>query len=555
MVTSATDVYRAFFPAWFRGIWGERWIAAVGSIFDPLKGLAKEAVKTGFVLDCGADALPYHGRARSLPRADGETDDAYRVRLSKAWSTWQWAGTDYGIMLAFEAMGWTITHLDDIEAGGYWPALWPTNEAGDQGNVWVVSWNDWGAATPIPAYTNSSADIWLMLDYHSHVTDLRRTGWIYGGQFTGSPGTTSAMLAEVRVGLAQTRTPGADAPTARSQAAMTTYGGDADRLVMFGGQTSVGVKLGDTWIWWEHADCWTQANPSMPPSARFGHCMAEFGGAAYMFGGTTGAGVDSFVWKFEDGEWSRLAALDARTGAAMAELDGKLYVFGGVDGGGSYTPEGWSSPDGATWSTSADYPEQISGLSIVNMGDYLLGFGGYDGVATYSNRLYRFTDATGWEELDNGLGTAPPGRHLHGAARISETELLIWGGLSSGGAHYDVWRWDGFAWHSETDLPATWFGGAYCGSAFKRTQWRWDDGTAWDDGSTWSTSMTAAQVKTMRTSIAKWKDSARTFVSIIVKVDAGHWGGIWGGDDAPFFNWGMGSWGMTDTVVIPVIGA
>ena len=553
MATSATDLYRALFPTWFTsGKWGGRWATAVGSIFDPLKDLAKEAVKAGFVLHCGDDALSYHGRARSLPRSDGESDDAYRLRLSLAWSTWQWAGTDYGIMLSFEAMGWLITHLEDLEAGGYWPALWPTNSAGEQGNVWVVSWNDWGAATP-PGYTMASSDFWVMLDYHSHVSELRWTGWILGGLVGPPPGSSTPTIAEVRVGVALARTPGPDVPATRQQAAMCTYGGDADRLVMFGGQTNAGVKLDDTWIWWEQADCWTQCNPTSVPDARFGHCMCEFKGAVWMFGGTKAIGVTEEVWRFVDGEWSYDAdAGIERTGAAMAVLGSKMYVFAGSDGANADNA-GRESSDGYSWSSSEDYPEPVVGLSLVSMGDHLLGFGGYNGVATYSSNLYKFTEAGGWEILDGGSG--PTGRYLHGAARISGTEMLVWGGLSSGGSHNDVWRWDGYAWHRESDLPTEWFGGAYCGSSFKRTQWRWDDGTEWDDGSTWSTTLTEAQVNAIRTSIKKWKDSARTCVALIVKVDAGHWGGIWGGDSAAFFDWDEGSWGMTDTVTIPVIGA
>lgn len=512
---------------------------AIGEEKDELVDRLAWSIGLRFPSHAPSDALQSISADRKIDRCAGESDAAFRVRLLRAWETWLWSGTAYGILQAFEALGWAITHLDP----GGWPALWPTNEAGEHGHVWSVKSNAWDGSPP-PGGTETWSDFWIMLDLHGHETTLRWTGWAIGGKVGASPGTTSAIFAEVRSAGTLVREGGPDTPTARSQSAACTW---RDCIVLFGGVDGSSTLLSDTYIWWEHADCWTKANPAASPSARYGHCMAEFNGEVYLFGGTEASGVSADVYKFDGGEWSLHSALESRTGSAMAVLGELLYMWGGL-GGNAY---GYVF-DGSGWdSTAADYPEVVSGLSLISMGDHLLGFGGYDGVSDYTNALYMF-DGTHWSVLDNGSGTAPTGRHLHGAARISDTEMIVWGGLSAGGAHYDVWRWDG-AWHRETDLPTPWFAGAQLGTAFKSTCPRWDDGWAWDDGTTWSTSLRENDIEAIRASIEKWKGAHGTCVELVVQIDAGGWSGIWG---ESFWNWDDGSvWGAAETVRIPVAGA
>lgn len=88
-------------PGWLQGYAGKGYLAARGSRKDAFVQGCREAVKARFPGVCPSDALPYHGRDRLLDQGPGETEASYRARLLAAWETWAWAGTAYGVLLAF----------------------------------------------------------------------------------------------------------------------------------------------------------------------------------------------------------------------------------------------------------------------------------------------------------------------------------------------------------------------------------------------------------------------------------------------------------------------
>lgn len=149
-----TEVLKARTPPWLHGVWGKRWTTALGAQFDLLTAWAKDGVKARMVGLCPTDALEYHGSARGIEQASGESDADYRARLLGAWGTWLYSGTDYGIYNAFEVIGWTI---EPLNADGTVPTL-PGSS-----HVWIRAAGDWLTADP-----TDWARFWVILDLFAH---------------------------------------------------------------------------------------------------------------------------------------------------------------------------------------------------------------------------------------------------------------------------------------------------------------------------------------------------------------------------------------------------
>ncbi len=105
-------------PPPFQGPWGLKYFGAVGGQMDAIIARFRAATFARLPdADIGAtDALNAIGRARKLPRGDGETDPAYADRLLGAWDLWGGdnaplvgvgggAGSHLGLLNAIKAAG------------------------------------------------------------------------------------------------------------------------------------------------------------------------------------------------------------------------------------------------------------------------------------------------------------------------------------------------------------------------------------------------------------------------------------------------------------------
>ena len=112
-------------------------------------------------------------------------------------------------------------------------------------------------------------------------------------------------------------------PPARSFASMAARG---DTLVLFGGASSSGKALGDTWVW--DGTSWTESHGS-GPSARSSSVMGEYGGADVLFGGVRPPrrGTDRAgeflgdTWTWDGASWTEVTAATGpgpRADAAMS---------------------------------------------------------------------------------------------------------------------------------------------------------------------------------------------------------------------------------------------
>jgi hypothetical protein len=96
-------------PGWLRDPWGAALLKARGAQKDWLADALKQGVKARMPGAAPLDALPLIGRERGITRGRTETVDSYRARLRGAWEAWRWAGTPYGMLLAFYWAGYRPT--------------------------------------------------------------------------------------------------------------------------------------------------------------------------------------------------------------------------------------------------------------------------------------------------------------------------------------------------------------------------------------------------------------------------------------------------------------
>lgn len=137
-------------------------------------------------------------------------------------------------------------------------------------------------------------------------------------------------------------------PTARAYFGMATVSGD-DKVVLFGGSDGSTV-LGDTWVFDLGDGQWTHRSPMNNPPARDGCSMATIYGMdqVILYGGATSTGAklsDTWVYDISDDQWYDKSAATRppkRDFAAMTSLYGTGYslLYGGYDA--TYKSDTWT---------------------------------------------------------------------------------------------------------------------------------------------------------------------------------------------------------------------
>jgi hypothetical protein len=243
-------------------------------------------------------------------------------------------------------------------------------------------------------------------------------------------------------------------PTGRGRGGFA-YDSDRGVIVLFGGVDRAGSNMfGDTWEW-NGAD-WSQ--PSLltsPPVARAGagfaydpvhHVMVLFGGenSSWVALGDT--------WTYNGSSWTQVATTgpSARVGVAMAwdATAQKIVLFGGV--GSAELNDTWEW-NGTSWTqrTTTGAPSGRNRMGGIfdagHNGGQLLVFGGETGVWTGLLAETWALRGAAWTQLAGG----PPARVLTGFAYDSSRAIgILFGGWVNVSPTYygDTWRWDGSAW-------------------------------------------------------------------------------------------------------------
>jgi Galactose oxidase, central domain len=190
---------------------------------------------------------------------------------------------------------------------------------------------------------------------------------LFGGRSVSTSASGPAAFAEddtwIFDGTRWTKAdPRTGSPPARWGATAFGFNG---KVVLFGGFAGDLTPLGDTWIWDDQAQTWTQVpTGATGPSARALAAAAPYGTAAgpdvLLFGGTDGPNDLDDTWTWNGTSWSQVMVPGpgARSSAAMGTLGETVFLFGGLRAG---VPLGdfWSW-NGSAWQ---DLP-QVSGASF-----------------------------------------------------------------------------------------------------------------------------------------------------------------------------------------------
>jgi hypothetical protein len=244
-------------------------------------------------------------------------------------------------------------------------------------------------------------------------------------------------------------------PSARTFAA-TTYDSSRDRVVLFGGSTSV-ANLADTWEW--DGSTWTQQAPATSPPALAGAAMAYDAalGRSVLFGGSSPTGNSSDTWQWDGSAWTKLNAATTPPPMVWASMvydsaRTRLVLFGAYNSFGLWLSETWEF-NGSTWTQlhSANSPSTRTGaaMSFDSSRNRTVLFGGRD-----NNSGVRSAETWEWDGTNWTLRApvvSPYQRFWHSMAfdPVRNRTILF------GGDHFqpyelgetnDTWEWDGSQW-------------------------------------------------------------------------------------------------------------
>lgn len=124
---SFADFLSSRLPRWLKGPWGLKFIAVTGGLVDTINTGALQAGEQHFPQSAAADAVPFHGRERLIPRILGESTEAWRARLVDAWNIWVNSSTIDGYaavlrtylkedsLFAIPAHDWLVDPVSDYD--------------------------------------------------------------------------------------------------------------------------------------------------------------------------------------------------------------------------------------------------------------------------------------------------------------------------------------------------------------------------------------------------------------------------------------------------------
>ncbi|MEZ4368726.1 MAG: kelch repeat-containing protein, partial [Kofleriaceae bacterium] len=249
-------------------------------------------------------------------------------------------------------------------------------------------------------------------------------------------------------------------PAGRKRAAIA-YDSARARVVVFGGATSDGTRLGDTWEW--DGDLWTDVTPATGPTPREGAAMAYHAARmrVVLFGGRDDTRVRDDTWEWDGATWSERStsvAPLAVTEHAMAydAARRRTMLFGGDRGNGSIA-DTWEW-DGDAWHPLAPLvePPRRAGhaLAYDPIHARTVMFGGRGAVTELADTW--LWDGTTW----SALSAAGPRPRRGGALALEPAtgELILFGGCvedpDSPGDFYDereTWGLSATAWTRRGD--------------------------------------------------------------------------------------------------------
>ncbi len=242
-------------------------------------------------------------------------------------------------------------------------------------------------------------------------------------------------------------------PTARNAAAMA-YDPIREEVVLFGGQTESGMRLGDTWTW-DGAE-WTLESPPNSPSPRSGSGMAfhAVSGKMILVGGQPGPDIPTETWAWDGSTWIELdpaTPAPAVFNPSVASYPGKgkaVLLFGGTAPNGEVLDSTWSW-DGVTWNQltppTSPQPRWGGPMAYDPENDEMVLFGGIGGTEVPVSYADTWTwDGTTWTK--ESPSNAPPLGFGLPMAYSPATGSVVKLAAASLTGETETWGWDGSDW-------------------------------------------------------------------------------------------------------------
>jgi hypothetical protein len=297
--------------------------------------------------------------------------------------------------------------------------------------------------------------------------------------------------------------------------ASSAFDADDDDLIVFGGRTANGTVSDDTWVW--NGKVWTRipASQTIAPPARHDASIAfdPYLHQLILFGGeSSSGGLLGDTWAWNGYSWYQLggAGPGPREAAALSfDPQGNLVLFGGF---GYPYPAGYSPGHGPATSVSKPAAPAVTAPA-----------GAPAASAEALADTWVWTSA-GWASTD---AQGPSARAASGVALdpLHRTTVLFGGiaGAPDSGTHLlsDTWTWNGSAWSRSRARPPAIAGtpllvddsqissvlmlGAGRSDTTSTSLWRWT-------GSSWETTTAKSAPPWRSGEVAVYDSSSATLV-------------------------------------------
>jgi Galactose oxidase, central domain len=250
-----------------------------------------------------------------------------------------------------------------------------------------------------------------------------------------------------------------------------------NRVIIFGGDTTGGTLLNDTWVLvgadgTSASPQWIQLNTVNTPAPRKAHSIAydATNNILILYGGCLGlcTPIDTNVFTLSNANglggtptWTQLSTTAGpppqrdEASAVYDPTSNELIVFGGDNCCGGRYNDTWvlSNANGLggtpTWtqlSTAGVPPARVGHSAVYDVtNNRMIIFGGYDCCGNPLNDTWVLSNANGlggtptWTQLSPS-GTLPPVRSNHGAVfDATANKMIIFDGSNSSGFLNDVW--------------------------------------------------------------------------------------------------------------------
>jgi hypothetical protein len=281
------------------------------------------------------------------------------------------------------------------------------------------------------------------------ISAINGKAYVFGGEATARHAIDSALhVFDLSAGSASwQRVAPSYAPTARVGHAQATVDG---KLLVFGGRSGINMgesELRDLWEFDPAEGAWTEveSDGGEPPSARSFHAATAVADRLFVFGGCGADGrlADLYAFCSTTRRWSALPSppdLPGRGGATLeATADGKyLWLVGGFVGHETNDmlrfclrsstwerrPSEWLRPR----SVSASFAVQ-SAVCVFG-GEVSPSDRGHEGAGGFAADLVAFDPENGGPRRVHTEGEAPAARGWSSATTLSDSEVLLFGGLA-----------------------------------------------------------------------------------------------------------------------------